>query len=197
MTRKNALKMAVLAVKSYDFDDRTKEEIIKKLNQCISDMPLNHWSRESIFDACQQYIEDNGRPIGLADFDRSPKLPSHTVVERKFNMPIREFRDTYFPLPAPDIPATPAALASYLNQFKSDFEESGARTREEYDKLRRGGAPCSAAVLRVTGFGSWHELLHRADVIIPDKPEDTRNYSISFTMQYWNELKKLDERIKA
>lgn len=197
MTRKNALEMAVMVVKSSDLNKETKQEIIEKLNQCVTDMPLNHWSRESILDACQQYIEDNGRPIGLADFDRSPKLPSHPVVERKFNMSLREFRDTYFPLPTPKILDTPAALTAYLSAFKSNFEESGARTRDEYDKLRGEGTPCSAAILRATGFGSWHELIHRANVTIPDKPKDARNYSISFTMQYWNDLKKLDEQANA
>lgn len=197
MTRKNALELAVLAVKSSDFDKKAKVEIIEKLHQCIADLPLNHWSCESIMDACQQYIEDNGRPIGLADFDRSPKLPSHPVVERKFNMPIREFRDTYFPLPKPDLPATPTELTAYLTKFKNAFEESGARRRDDYDKQRPEGTPCSAAVLRATGFNSWHELLHRAGVTIPEKQDETRNYSISFTMQYWNKMKELDERAKS
>ena len=197
MTRKKALEMAVSAVKSSDFDEELRENIIEKLTQISDEMPLNHWSRESIMDACQQYIEDNGRPIGLADFDRSKFLPSHPVVERKFGMPIREFRDTYFPLPVPEIPAIPAALADHLAKFKSDFEASGARTRDEYDKLRGDGMPCSAAILRATGFGSWHELIHRAEVVVPERPKDTRAYSISFTMKYWNDLKELDERAET
>lgn len=189
--------MAIMAVNDSDFDINIKEDIIEKITQCIEDMPLNHWSKESILDACEQYIEDNGCPISLADFDRSPKLPSHSVVERKFNMPIREFRDTYFPLPTPKIPDTPSSLTTYLENFKLCFEESGARTRDEYDKLRNREAPCSASILRTTGFGSWHELLHRANITIPEKSKDTRNYSISFTMQYWNDLKKLSEKVNT
>ena len=197
MTRKNALKMAILAINDSNFDEKIREEVVEKLTQISAELPLNHWSSDSIIDACEQYIEDNSRPIGLADFDRSKSLPSHPVVERTFNMSIREFRDTYFPLPAPQIPSTPTELEAYLSGFKKDFEESGARTREEYDKMRPDSAPCSAAVLRATGFASWHELIYRAGVTIPKKPENSRNYSISFTMQYWNDLKKLDEKSDA
>lgn len=194
MTRKNALKLAITAVKDSDFDTETKNSVIEKLSRIVNDMPISQWSQETILDACQQYIEDTGRPIGLADFDKSKQLPCHTVIEHRFKMSTNEFRDKYFPLPEPKIAPTPEELKDYLAKFKADFEASGARRRDEYDKMRPESAPCSAALLRFTKFGSWHELLHRSGVIIPPKPVEAKNYSISFTMQYWNDFKAIDEK---
>ena len=97
MTRKTALKEAINIVKSSEVDTKMKENVIEKLELCISELPFAQWSEAAIFDACDQFIEDHGRPLILNDF-QSKELPSHPTVKNRFKMTLKEFRDTYYPL---------------------------------------------------------------------------------------------------
>ena len=97
MTRKTALKEAINIVKSSEVDTKMKENVIEKLELCISELPFAQWSEAAVFDACDQFIEDHGRPLILNDF-QSKELPSHPTVKNRFEMTLKEFRDTYYPL---------------------------------------------------------------------------------------------------
>lgn len=182
MTRKNALKSAISAVQSSDFDEETKKMIIEKLELCISELPFAKWSEAAIFDACDQFIEDNGRPLILNDFT-SPLLPSHPTVKNRFGMTLKEFRDKYYPMDNPESTSKYkyVELPESLKNFHEEFIRCGARTREEYDKLRDKSKPCSATILKIAGTKSWNELLRMTGTERPEKPKRTNSMTFSFT----------------
>lgn len=182
MTRKNALKNAISAVKNSDFDDETKQMIIEKLELCISELPFAKWTQAAIFDACDQFIEDNGRPLILRDFV-SAKLPSHPTIKQRFGITLKEFRDLYYPLP--EIKSSSkyknVELPESLKRFHDEFVRCGARTREDYDNMRDKSHPCSATILKIAGTKSWDELLLMTNTVRPDKPKRENTLSYSFT----------------
>ena len=195
MKRKTALKQAISIVKSSGIEVDIKEEIIKKLELCISELPFAKWSEEAIFDACDQFIEDHKRPLILNDF-LSKELPSHPTVANRFGMTLKEFRDKYYPLPEPGYVAPSEAL-DVVEAFREEFIRCGARTREDYDNMRDKNAPCSATVLKKIGTRSWHELLHHAKVEPPRKKRKSSVEKSSFHFKYEDELKSWEERRRS
>lgn len=182
MTRKNALKNAISAVEKSDFDDNAKQMIIEKLELCISELPFAKWSEAAIFDACDQFIEDNGRPLILNDFT-SAQLPSHPTIKNRFGMTLKEFRDLYYPLDNPYSTSKYkyVALPESLKRFHDEFIRCEARTREDYDRLRDKTHPCSATILKIAGTKSWDELLLMTNTVRPAKPARENRMTFSYT----------------
>lgn len=193
MTRKNALKEAIKVVENAKMDPETKVEIIEKLNLCIEELPFAKWSKEAIFDACDQFKEEHGDIVTTAAFGRAG-LPSHTTIKHRFGMTAKEFRDKYYPLP----PIDKSKYASYpmpeaLKDFRKEFVRCGARTREEYDHLREKTYPCSATILKIAGTKSWPELIAMTDTRIPPKQKKKAELTYSAEYEYKRQLRRLEE----
>ncbi len=63
MTRKEALNEAIKIIRTTKIDSEKRGLIIKKLELCVSELPFASWSEEAIFDACEEFIRENGRGI--------------------------------------------------------------------------------------------------------------------------------------
>lgn len=199
MTRKTALKEAVKIIKSSELSEDRKREIIEKLELCISELPFAQWSEAAIFDACDQFVEDHGRPLILNDF-QSRMLPSHPTVQNRFGMTLKEFRDTYYPLPQ-EQPLTPRGGKKLIREFRKEFLRCGARTREDYDRLRDKKSPCSATILKKLGTNSWGVLMSQAKIKaqkpIKTKPamQSTFHFRYEEELQAWEEKNQPGKRV--
>ena len=180
MTRKQALKEAIEIVKNADINEEIAKNIIEKLNLCIDELPFAKWTETAIFDACDQFIADHGHPLRLKDFVSS-ELPSHPTVKNRFGITLKEFRDTYYPLP----PNHPDVVKPDPDKVVADFREemlrSGARTMEEYSRMKSPNAPCVTTVIKNSGTGTWLKLLERTGIQpkIPAERLGLEGYSVS------------------
>lgn len=171
-------------------DRETRENIVEKLELCITELPFSRWSEAAIFDACDQFIADHGRPLYLNDFT-SRELPSHPTVKNRFGMTLREFRDRYYPLPRKEyrtIDGVPLNAQGLIRAFGEEFNRIGARTREDYDRRRNKQYPCSAFLLKVSRAASWAELLNMANVSYADKRREKEACYGTFRLQYRQRL---------
>ncbi len=95
MTIKTALEISITIISQSDRPD--KDEISRALQICHDTLHTMQWTKELVFDACDQFILDNQRDITTHDFDYA-LLPRHTTIRRLFGMTAAEFRDRYYPL---------------------------------------------------------------------------------------------------
>ena len=188
MTRKTALKEAIKIIEKAEIEKETKDSILEKLELCIQELPFSHWSEAAIFDACDQYIEDYGGPLALKCFVRRD-MPSHPTVKNRFGMTLKEFRDTYYPLPE-DRPEKPVPTPEEtIQSFREEFLRCGAETMEEYNRLRSPEAPCISTVLKYSKAGTWLALLKLAG-LEPKQPAQRiglDGYSVSMHFQFEDE----------
>ena len=184
MTRKEALREAIRLVSETDWDEERKQAVKEGLELCIRELPFAAWSRAAVFDACEQYIAEHGHPLHLHDF-RSRELPSHTTIQNRFGISLREFRDTYYPLPYRKKP-DPAAVT---DEFRREYLRCGASGRREYDRKRRSGAPCAATVIRRAGLSGWRELLLRAGLPVSGRDPVRPEAGLRLTVHYaWEDI---------
>lgn len=161
MTRKNALNIAIKYIyENYEVSPE-KDDILKKLQECVDDLPLNRWSKIAIFDACDQYLIDNNKTyLTMGDFT-SGKLPSHPAVKNRFGITLAEFRDKYYPIPEGYRikPKTVESDESKINRFIETYHRVKPSSAKEYlDRKNEddiGWIPCA----KIVGVRNWDELL--------------------------------------
>ena len=190
MTRKTALKEAIRAIKKANISQNKKEQITKKLNLCISELPYAKWTKEAIFDACDQFIAEHGQPLRLKDF-QSRELPSHPTVKNRFGMTLKEFRDTYYPLPEKKKIAQ--ISEETIRDFREEYCRCGATNMESYNKRRSEGTPCAKTVIRRAGASGWCDLLARAGLSSQLSPhKDTEAYALTMHFAYEEKLSAME-----
>ena len=160
ITRKKALLDAIEIVKTADIPARRKEELIEKLNLCVTELPFAKWTEEAIYDACDQFVEEHGRIPRISEFDRAG-LPSHAVVQNRLGISVRELRKKHFP---------PNMLDGHnkeevIETFRKEFIRCGARTQKEYDEKREKGQPCAQTLLKKLHLKNWSQLLNKAGLL--------------------------------
>lgn len=187
MTRKQALQQAIEVVKKSKIEQETRENIVEKLELCVSELPFAKWSEEAIFDACDQFILDHKRPLTLKDFV-SKELPAHPTVKNRFGITLREFRDRYYPLPPVHYRTADGMqkdIQEAIQEFAEEFRRIDAKTREDYDKRRDRRYPCSASLIRASKASSWAELMQMAEVDYHNKSGVRRGECYgTFSMRY-------------
>jgi len=99
MTGKRDLNKSTPNIKIVKINKQMNEQMIRNPNLCKSEPPHSRWSKETIFDACDRYIAEHDGVLRPTDF-HSKRLPSRSAVKNRFGITLKEFRDTYYPLPA-------------------------------------------------------------------------------------------------
>jgi len=172
MTRKDALKSAIALVGFSDITDKEKEEIVKGLNLCLEELPYSKWSREAIFDACDQYCKDKGRTyLTMADFVSS-EMPSHPTIKNRFGMTAKEFRDTFYPLPnqsGKHAWYNKKSPQEYIDDFIKQYQTAEPKNGDEYNKTRPKGYPTWSVIARMNDTKAWKPLLKKLGLIKEEK----------------------------
>lgn len=163
MTRKEALFQAVLVLKSLDIEKEKKSEIINKLSELIEELPICVWSENTIFDAFEQFIIDNGRVPNCSDLDYK-NLPSHPTIENRFKMSAREFIDRYYGDKIVKKKCNSNIYYNHtkeywINDFKTQYEQLNRPNMIQYNKLRRNGTPCTSTLVNLCGLKNYSELI--------------------------------------
>lgn len=189
MTRKDAIKKAMGYISKSNIDN--KKEILKKLELCVLELPYAKWSKEAIFDACNQFTHENNGIIRLADF-ANYGLPAPSTIENRFKISLRDFRDTYYPIPKPhQSRSSPYWLKSdeeMISDFITEFNKIKPRNGSSYNKLKNKSLPTWITVGKRVKINKWLELLKYCNL----KPEKHQiEFKVTATGKHPETLKML------
>lgn len=163
MTRKTALLRAISMIEAMTPPPEGKDELIKKLQLCIDELPFSKWSEDAIFDACDQYCEDHNRTYLITSDFQKAELPSHPTVKNRFGMTLSEFRDKYYPLPSSRSGKSPYSdrpVESYNKDFVEFYKNNYGIRGDEYNNRRPAGSPTWHTLAKMNGLKqSWFLLL--------------------------------------
>lgn len=162
MTIKSALKTAITIISQSDSPD--KDEISRALQICYDTIHTMQWTKELVFDACDQFILDNQRNITTHDFDHA-LLPRHTTIQRLFGMTAAEFRDRYYP-PTPPIRDIHSSYKyeskdEVIQMFVDEFNRIKATSQEDFvERYDRHRSPCWQTAAAYCGMpDQWTAML--------------------------------------
>lgn len=159
MTRKQAL---LWAIEVLDNTRQTEETAAarEKLEECIAELPFTRWSERAIFDACDQFLLDHGRPPSTRDF-AGYGLPGHRTIQERFGMTAAEFRNRYYSKES-DI----SWCSSYrmctsqeiVDQFVEEYHRLRPTSNTGYNKERDRRAPTWQTAAKQLGVRKWSEM---------------------------------------
>lgn len=181
MTRKQAL------YKSIELLSRDPEnaEIIEKLQECIYELPFAKWTEKAIFDACNQFIEENNRVPNARDFD-STGLPSHPVIKNRFGLTIKEFREKYYldGIVYYKSPYWRKTNKEWIEIFIEEYNRVKPTSAIQYNNLKDKDNPTWSTICKMAGVNSWVELKRTLNLNTYKHPrfENSNTYKVSITI---------------
>lgn len=160
MTRKEALQAAKVIVAQSNIEDCYKNEIIAMLELCETELPFAKWSKNAVFDACDQYCKEVGRNyLRLDDFSKA-ELPSHSTIKNRFGMTAAEFRDKYYPIQIIDSTGKQSSEMR-TEEFIKCYNKINPSSAVDYNKRRTKGACVWQTVAKINGVTTWKQLLNK------------------------------------
>lgn len=167
MTRKQAISRAI------DILSKNKEnsDVVLKLQELYSEMPLSYWTKDSIIDSIETYaLEHNNTLPQAGDLISENNLPSSTVINAKFNISSMDvFLTKYFP----HIKKKNKSNSPYKNKdedyFIKTFKDNYTRIQKTlgvkivsaktYNKNRQKDTPYYGTIVKQCGCSSYEDLL--------------------------------------
>lgn len=162
MTRKEALQDAINLIQKASIGKKRKAQIIAGLTLCQEELPFAKWSKEAVFDACDQFVKDHGH-IRLGDFNCAG-LPSHPTIQNRFGMTAKTFRDTYYPLPEDLSRYNYDNRDKWNKKFEVEFHRIRCTSGQHYNRARDKGLPTFQTMVRINQVGCWTSLLESLDL---------------------------------
>lgn len=166
MTRKEALKEAMEIIEKSRIGKQRKENILQKLALCQQELPFAKWTEDAIFDACDQYILDHGGNLTTAAF-LDKNLPSHPVIQHRFGMTARQFRDQYYPIKtnlSVHSKYRDTSIAVWNEVFVREFHKLRVLSMRDYNKRRDKNHPSGITLVRLNQLTSWNQMLQKLDL---------------------------------
>lgn len=164
MTRKNAMKNAILVVEKAKMKRKEKEKLISVLSEIADELPRVHWTENAIFDACEEFLLTHPY-ITLKDFERAD-MPSHPTIKNRFGMTAKEFRDKYYPIG--DVttrsPYFGRTVEEWNELFSIEFNRLHCTGQDDYNRRRYKSLPTWNTLAKMNGLKRWNELLEHVGV---------------------------------
>lgn len=189
MTRKQAVLKAIELLET----NKKNTEIVRQLKIIYDELPLVKWSRESILDSIQQYINEHNNVFpSQRHFGKT--LPSSQTLNRKFKTNgLQEFREVYFPETC-DVksPYSYYSNEDFLRIFKENYNSINGGLYVKYDDYnlyRQAGTPKVSTIISRLNCDSYNDLLIKAEI-----RKKKGSYSISGNRN--TEIKTLEENIR-
>ena len=195
MTRKDALEKAIQILKNTDMAPAEKQEIVQALELCCTELPFARWTEAAIFDACDQYCKEAGRPYLLASDFQKAALPSHTTIRNRFGMTVAQFRDTYYPIHRNPMSRKGIHLRyngkseeEYLQDFTEWYSAVHPESAVVYDRIKPEDAPGHQTLQRMAKVSGWKALLEKLGLQEKEQRRIMVRYSGSEALQYLREM---------
>lgn len=165
MTRKQAVLDAIEILSK----KKENEQTVKILREIYDELPIIHWTPNSVLDAFAQFIQENGRLPTRGDFDDA--LPSRPTIKKIFNMSLAEFEQHYFPEHFKGINKNSHYCwfteKDFLDCFLDNYNtiRGGLYVKyADYDLYRKPGTPAIRLIIEKLGCNSYNELLQKTGV---------------------------------
>lgn len=160
MNRKQAILHAIEILSQ----DNKNEQIVEKLQEIYSEMPLSYWTKESIIDSIETYAYEHNDTLPYAhELTSKNNLPSNTVIKQKFGISsMNIFFKRYFPHLKHK---SYHDKDYYLNIFKKNYFEIQRKLEiksvntKQYNEHKNKGAPNYETIVKKCGLTSYSELL--------------------------------------
>lgn len=160
MTRRQAIRESMKMVEKSRISADRKKEMLQALQLCLDELPFARWSKEAIFDACDDFIQSRNQNLTTGCFSLTG-MPSHSTIKHRFGMTAKEFRDKYYPLVNrnPRSPYRSHPVEYWNERFIKDFNEIMASSQDDYNKRRDQDLPSWFTLARMNGLSTWTALL--------------------------------------
>ena len=207
MTRKQAISQAISILSK----DAKNSNIVSKLKELESELPLSRWTKESILDSIATYAEEHNGILPLAsDLTTENNLPSNTVIEAKFHISsMEEFFNKYFPdfkslgkQYKSNSPYKNENIDYFITVFKNNYDRiiknnSKKVSTKNYDKYRNKNTPTLITILRNCNCKNYSELLILCGYKNKTEPIKA-NINVTFIDEDWRneELRNLFEEME-
>ena len=157
ITRKQAVLRAIEVLS----ESKENYEVCEVLERLAEELPLSHWTEDSILDATNQFLNENGRLPASADFLKVDYLPNRCTIKNKLGLTMEEFYNKYYS----NFYYNNNSIYNYkdidywTNMFKEQYIKHGKPGLNSFDKLRDKETPCVQTYCKIIGVGTWNELL--------------------------------------
>ena len=165
MTRNQAVLDAIKILST----KKENEQTVKILREIYDELPIIHWTPNSVLDAFAQFIQDYGRLPTRGDFDET--LPSRPTIKKIFNMSLVEFEQHYFPEHYKGTNKNSHywwfTEKDFLDCFLDNYNtiRGGLYVKyADYDLYRKPGTPAIRLIIEKLGCNSYNELLQKTGV---------------------------------
>lgn len=193
MTRQQALLLAIEELQK----NGENEQAATILTEIYDEMPLVRWSKKSILDAFQQYLNDNNNVFPLKSY-LGKSLPTYKVIKRFFGSnSITDFKETFFPESniyksyyCPYSNYTLEDLKKCFIENYNNINNGNYVTYRQYNLYRIHGTPSLQFLLKKFNCKSYYDLLIIMDLKKPIK-------SKSFVVSSNKKILYIPEEIKS
>jgi len=157
MTRKQAVSEAIRILEENEADTG----IIGKLKEIRDELPMARWTHESILDATEQYILDNGRFPPKREF--TGRLPGQNTIKHFFNVTsLGEYRSKYFANALYSVRKIGYEDKDYMQDvFRRNYDRIGGGysvSFRDYDAGRDKGSPNIHTLMRNLSCPTYNRL---------------------------------------
>lgn len=184
ITRKQAVLRAIEVLS----ESKENEEICKVLENLAEELPLSHWTENSILDVTNQFLNDNGKLPASVDFLKVDYLPSRCTIKNKLGLTVEEFYKKYYS----NFYCNSNSIYNYkdieywTNMFKEQYIKHGKPSLNIFDKIRDEDTPCVQTYCKIIGVSTWNELLEHCGFLVIGQNEHSKvkpqrkkiNYSV-------------------
>ena len=199
ITRKQAVLRAIEVLS----ETKENQEICKVLERLAEELPLSHWTEDSILDATNQFLNEHGRLPASVDFLKVDYLPNRCTIKNKLGLTMEEFYKKYYSRFYYNNNSiyNYKDIEHWINLFKEQYTKHGNPGLNNFDKLRDEGTPCVATYCKIIGIGTWNELLEYCGFSVIGqngysraRPKRTKtNYNIVYDFNPDVSVEKLQE----
>ena len=160
MTRKEALKMAIIILNK---QEQTQDivDAISKISEVLSEMPLVHWSTDSIFDAIEQWKIEKGNYPSASDLDQKG-LPCSSVIKQKFKIDPVVFLKKHFPKEHSMEHISPyydKTKEEWIKIFINEYNRIKPVSYRQYESRRSKNIPMARWIMKKYKIKTWKTLL--------------------------------------
>lgn len=184
MTRKYALLKAIEILQK----DLNNKEICDKLNELLVEYPNCTWTKDSILDVFEQYIQDNNALPMTRELGGN-KFPSHSLIKSKFGLGVNDFYKKYFKKIYEKSTYKFYHNKDYdywISYFISTYKSNNCSSMKDYDMVRNRFHPSGKTIIKMSNCKTWTELLSKYSL---DK-KSQKQYNIKCICKTHNNLPK-------
>lgn len=198
LTRREALEAALVLVADSSLTPKSKEEILYGLRLCLTELPFAHWTEEAVFDACDQFLLDHGRPPRMRDFGRSG-LPGHPTVKNRFGLSLQQFLDRYYPGGRELSNRSPygdRSTLAWADAFMREYCRLSPKSAADFNARRKKGLPGWNTVAKMLGVKTWRGLLDYCGFSPASSTTGTPDYRVLSDSPSLRKLAELRRRME-